>query len=215
MPQVAVNGVSLHYEETGQGTPLVFVHEFAGDHRSWEHQLRFFGRRFRTVAYNARGYPPSDVPADPAAYSQDIAIADLLALLDALDIDKAHLCGLSMGSYTALLTGLRHPDRVRSMTISGSGYGSGTTRQEFHDKVEGMAQRFETEGVEAVARDYCQGATRVQHQNKDPRGWQEFYEQFCDHSPVGSANTLRGVQKDYEHAMTELRYIRSQFSPSA
>ena len=64
------DGVDLHYEEVGSGTPLVFVHEFAGDVRSWEPQLRFFGRRYRCVAFNARGYPPSAVPNDPKAYSQ-------------------------------------------------------------------------------------------------------------------------------------------------
>ena len=62
------DGVKLYYEETGTGTPIVFVHEFAGDVRSWEPQLRYFGRRYRCVAYNARGYPPSEVPATVDKY---------------------------------------------------------------------------------------------------------------------------------------------------
>ena len=56
------DGVKLHYEEAGAGTPIVFVHEFAGDHRSWEPQMRHFSRRYRCIAYNARGYTPSEVP---------------------------------------------------------------------------------------------------------------------------------------------------------
>ena len=64
------DGVRLHVEESGDGTPIVFVHEFAGDHRSWEPQMRFFARRYRCVSYAARGYPPSETPADESAYSR-------------------------------------------------------------------------------------------------------------------------------------------------
>src|SRR5437773_9984486 len=111
MPKASVNGIQLHYEEVGQGTPVVFVHEFAGDAGSWDLQVRFFARRYRTIVYDARGYPPSDVPDDPAAYSQDQAVADLVGLLDALSIPKAHAVGLSMGGYASPHLGLRHPGR--------------------------------------------------------------------------------------------------------
>src|ERR671925_1035301 len=110
MPKVAVGTVKLHYEEAGRGTPLVFVHEFAGDAQSWRLQTAFFARRYRTIAFNARGYPPSDVPTDPAAYSQDHAVEDIRGVLDALGIERAHVCGLSMGGYATLHFGLRHPD---------------------------------------------------------------------------------------------------------
>jgi pimeloyl-ACP methyl ester carboxylesterase len=99
MPFADVGGVKLFYEETGQGAPLIFVHEFAGDHQSWHLQVRFFARRYRTIAYNARGYPPSDVPDKPEAYSQERAADDILGILDHLKIPKAHICGLSMGGY--------------------------------------------------------------------------------------------------------------------
>ena len=85
MPFITTDdGVKLAYEETGSGTPVVFVHEFAGDMTSWEPQLRTFGMRYRAIAYNARGYPPSDVPPTPASYSQDRARLDILAVLDGL-----------------------------------------------------------------------------------------------------------------------------------
>src|SRR6185312_6167263 len=77
MPAIVTDdGVKLHAEETGQREPLLFVHEFAGDHRSWEPQVRFFSAAYRCVTYAARGYPPSDVPTDPEAYSQQRAVAD-------------------------------------------------------------------------------------------------------------------------------------------
>ena len=98
MPYVNTSDkVQLYYEEVGQGTPILFVHEFAGDHRSWELQLREFGRRYRCIAYAARGYKPSDVPADPGAYSYQHVMRDAVAVLDHLKIEQAHLIGLVDG----------------------------------------------------------------------------------------------------------------------
>ena len=96
------DGVKLYYEESGSGAPLVFVHEYAGDYRSWEPQMRFFARYYRCIAFNARGYPPSDVPEDPEKYSQARARDDIRAVLDHLQIDKAHICGLSLGGVVAI-----------------------------------------------------------------------------------------------------------------
>ena len=88
MPSLKTSdGVNLNYHEAGSGTPVIFVHEFAGDARSWEPQIRHFSRAYRCIAFNARGYPPSDVPTDGAMYSQDHARDDILAVLDGLNID--------------------------------------------------------------------------------------------------------------------------------
>jgi len=195
MPTARVNGLDLFYEEAGEGTPLVFVHEFAGEARSWHLQVRFFARRYRTIAYNARGYPPSDVPEDPKAYSQDQAVDDIRGLLDALGIRKAHICGLSMGGYATLHFGLRHPERALSLVVAGAGYGSVPgDRERFRRDVEETARRFERDGMKAVAEFYTKGPTRVQFKDKDPAGWQEFYDMFCAQSARGHALTMRGVQ---------------------
>jgi len=195
MPTAQVNGVRLYYEEVGEGTPLVFVHEFAGEARSWHLQVRFFARRYRTIAYNARGYPPSDVPDDPKAYSQDQAADDIRGVLDALGIRKAHVCGLSMGGYATLHFGLRYPERALSLVVAGAGYGSvAGEREKFRQDVEETARRFERDGMKAVAEFYTKGPTRVQFKDKDPAGWQEFYDMFCGQSAKGHALTMRGVQ---------------------
>jgi pimeloyl-ACP methyl ester carboxylesterase len=195
MPLAPINGMRLFYEEVGQGTPIVFVHEFAGDYRSWAPQVRYFARRYRTITYSARGYPPSDVPTDPGAYSQDQAVEDIRALLDRLGIPKAHVCGLSMGGYAALLFGLTHPDRALSLTVAGCGYGSHPAdRDTFRKDVEAVVRKFEEEGMEAVAEFYARGPTRVQFIDKDPKGWQEFRDQFASSSATGHALTMRGVQ---------------------
>lgn len=195
MPHARVKGVNLFYEETGQGLPLIFVHEFAGDYASWHLQVRFFSRRYRTIAYNARGYPPSDVPEDPRAYSQDQAVDDIVGVLDHLGIAKAHVCGLSMGGYASLHFGLRYPQRALSITVAGAGYGSvPAERDKFRKDSDEVARRFEADGMAKVAEFYTKGPTRVQFMDKDPRGWKEFYDQFAAQSAKGHALTMRGVQ---------------------
>lgn len=197
MPHViADDGVKLYYEETGEGIPIILVHEFAGDYRSYEPQVRYFSRRYRCVAYNARGYPPSDVPAEVARYSQARACDDIRAMLDGLRIDKAHIVGISMGGFAALHFGMRYGDRARSLVIGGCGYGAEKgSRAQFQQEAEHAAEMFDRIGMAQGAQRYALGKTRVQLQNKDPRGWQEFAAQMAEHSALGSANTLRGVQK--------------------
>ena len=196
MPTVKVDdGVRLSYQEVGQGTPLVFVHEFAGDAESWRPQVGFFARRYRTVAFNARGYPPSDVPEVPAAYSQARAVEDIRGLLDALGIARAHVCGLSMGGYATLHFGLTHPDRALSLVVAGAGYGSAPAeRERFRQDSEANARCLEREGMAAFAEFYARGPARVQLLDKDPAGWREFAARLAAGSAVGHALTLRGVQ---------------------
>lgn len=189
------DGVRLYYEEAGSGTPIVFVHEFGGDHRSWEAQMRHFSRRHRCVTFAARGYPPSDVPEAVESYSQLRAVEDIVAIMDAADIDRAHVVGLSMGGFAALHVGLEVPQRARSLVVAGAGYGAEKQYEAYFREVSAeVARQFETQGSEQFAKTYALGASRVQFQNKDPRGWHEFAMQLGEHSARGSANTMRGVQ---------------------
>jgi pimeloyl-ACP methyl ester carboxylesterase len=190
------DGVKLYYEETGTGLPIVFVHEFAGDYRSYEPQVRYFSRRYRCITFNARGYPPSDVPTDPERYSQDRARDDIRAVLDGLKLDQAHIVGLSMGGFATLHFGFTYQDRARSLVIAGCGYGAEPDkRQQFAEESEAAAANFAAVGMAKAAEGYALGPTRVQFQNKDPRGWTEFRDQLAQHSTEGSAGTMRGVQK--------------------
>ncbi|WP_256872620.1 alpha/beta fold hydrolase [Candidatus Entotheonella palauensis] len=195
MPKAPVGGIEIYYEEAGSGYPLIFCHEFAGDLRSWEPQVRYFSRRYRVITYNARGYPPSDVPGDVSAYSQMQAVEDLVGLMRHLQLDQAHLVGLSMGGYAVLHFGLNYPGLARSLVVAGCGYGSASEdREKFQQDVEQTAQRIERNSMQDMAAMYSRGPTRVQFSDKDPRGWQEFAEQLAEHSAVGSAMTFRGVQ---------------------
>ncbi len=195
MPHVTANdGTRLYYEEAGHGTPIVFVHEFAGDFRSWEPQMRFFARYFHCIAYNARGFPPSGVPEEASRYSQAHARDDVVAVLDGMKLERAHIVGLSMGGFAALHVGISYPQRARSLVVAGCGYGAEPDKKEkFRAECEAAAASFEADWSEA-ARKYALGPTRVQFQNKDPRGWAEFAQQLGEHSPKGQALTMRGLQ---------------------
>jgi pimeloyl-ACP methyl ester carboxylesterase len=197
MPYVSTgDGVRLYVDERGSGPAVLFIHEFAGDHRSWEPQVDHFSERYRCVVYAARGYPPSDVPTDEEAYSQATAVDDALAVLDGLGIDRAHVVGLSMGGFCALHLGLRAPERVLSLVVAGCGYGAAPEAQaKFRDECAAIAEAFTTQGAAAFAPTYAVGPARVQLQNRNPSAWQLFTRQLAEHSSEGAALTMLGVQR--------------------
>lgn len=196
MPTITTrDGTQLHYEEAGTGAPILFVHEFGGDWRSWEPQMRYFTRRYRCITYSARGYTPSNVPEHLESYSQDIAVSDMIDVLDALNIERAHIVGLSMGGFATLHFGLQHADRARSLVVAGAGYGAEKQYEAyFRDVSLEVARQFEELGAAEFSKVYSQAASRIVFQVKDPRGWREFATQLSEHSSLGSAMTMRGVQ---------------------
>lgn len=189
------NGVRLYVESTGRGVPIVFVHEFAGDFRNWEDQVRFFGRRYRCITYNARGYPPSDVPTDVASYSQEHAVEDIAAVIRHFGVGRAHIVGLSMGGYAAVNFGIAHPDMARSLVVAGAGHGSDPARREqfLRDSTE-LADRLVSLGMEEGIVHYANSPIRRRYREKDPRGFDAFNRQFAEHSALGSSLTTRGYQ---------------------
>ena len=196
MPTIGTDdGVKLYYEETGAGTPIVFVHEFAGDYRTWEPQVRHFSRRYRCIAYNARGYPPSDVPPDFERYSQQRARDDILSMLDGLGIERAHVVGNSMGGFAALHFGMEYSKRALSLVVAGCGYGAHPDQyKQFQEQSRALAKTMLEEGMPKLAATYGHGPARLQLQAKDPRGFAEFVRYFSEHSALGSANTMLGYQ---------------------
>jgi pimeloyl-ACP methyl ester carboxylesterase len=191
------DGVRLYYEETGTGIPVIFVHEYAGDHRAWEPQMRHFGQRYRAITFAARGYPPSDVPEEVSKHSQVRAADDIGSVLDHLKIDKAHIVGLSMGGFATLHFGFRHPGKARSLVVAGCGYGAEKGQQEkFRAEAETIAKFIDDNDISVFAEKYAYGPTRVQFENKDPRGFAEFKQQLAEHSKLGARNTQLGVQRE-------------------
>jgi len=196
MPHITVqDGTRLYYEEAGHGTPVIFVHEYAGDYRTWEMQMRFFSRAHRCITYSQRGYPPSDVPSDPAKYGQDIARNDVLALMDALKIERAHIVGHSMGAYTALHVGINAPKRCISVMAAGCGSSpDAKKREEMKALATEVGNMFAKEGIAAAAAKYADAPMRQPQKNKDPRGYAEFARMLADHSAEGHAHTMLNLQ---------------------
>jgi pimeloyl-ACP methyl ester carboxylesterase len=201
MPNICTDdGVQLYYEEAGSGTPIVFVHEFAGDHRSWEPQLRHFSRTHRCIAYSARGYLPSDVPEGAERYVQERQRDDIAAVLDGLHIQRAHIVGCSMGAFAALHFGMHHAAdaaNARALSLTLIGVGSGAhpaVYRSFQRECVERAQAIRRQGMAHLAATYGHGASRVQYLNKDPRGFAEFEAQLAAHSAAGSAFTMEGYQ---------------------
>ena len=191
----AGDGVRLHYEEHGTGPTLIFVHEYAGDAGSWAPQVRVFSAKYRCIAYNARGYPPSDVPASHDQYSQELARDDLRAVVDALAPDRPHLVGLSMGSFAVLHFALADPDRARSLTLAGIGYGAHpSTTEAFRAESRANAAMIREQGMSEFAQTYGHGPARVQFKRKRPRAFRAYTANLVAHSPTGSANTMAGYQ---------------------
>ena len=198
MPHVSArDGVRLYYEEAGQGSAVVFVHEYAADYRTWEPQMRRFSRSHRCVTYSQRSYPPSDIPNDADQYSQDRFRDDVVAVMDALKIDKAHIVGHSMGALTAVLVGIQYPQRCLSVTAAGCGYGSSADRKIVEDTRAASRETgkmFAETDIKIAAAKYADGPTRQAHKNKDPRGYAEFVQRLSEHSAKGHSLTMINLQ---------------------
>ena len=196
MTRIPINGVSLHVEESGSGESIVFVHEFGGDARSWQPQVAQLSQHYRCVVYNARGYPPSDVPEDETLYGQQLSSADLKGVLDALDIERAFVVGLSMGAYTGLMLTVQHPERVRALVFASGGSGAyPETRTQFLADTNAVAEKMlQANSVDAAG--ISSGPSRVQLQNKNQTVWEQFAAHLSEHSALGSAYTLRHVQAE-------------------
>ncbi len=216
MPYLAAHdGTRLYYEETGAGSAVVFVHEFAGDYRTWEPQMRHFARSHRCVTFSQRGYPPSDVPEDRARYGQDTARDDVVAVLDGLNIDRAHIVGHSMGGYTALHLAIRAPQRCISVVAAGVGWGSLPDPQRAKQMkafAAETAKMFADEDIATSAAKYADAPMRQAQKNKDPRGWAEFARMLGEHSALGHANTMFGVQLQ-RPTLWELETDLKRFAP--
>jgi pimeloyl-ACP methyl ester carboxylesterase len=191
MPYVEAKGAKLYFEESGYGYPIIFIHELVSDLRGWEAQIRYFSRGYRCIAYNARGYPPSDIPEDIASYGWEFAVDDISAVMRGLKIERAHLVGLSMGGYAALQFGLRYPEKASAIVAASVGSGSHPSQRDaWLRETSVLARIFTDHGMVGVSERMARGPARIQLKYKDQRSWQEFVVRLRQHSPLGMSNTM-------------------------
>jgi pimeloyl-ACP methyl ester carboxylesterase len=195
MPYAHSGNIKLYYEETGSGDPVIFVHEYASDHREWESQVRHFSRAYRCIAYSARGYPPSDVPERDADYGYEQARDDIAAVLNHLGIRQAFVVGLSQGAYATLQFGLRYPEMARALVVAGVGSGSPPAlRADFVKNTIAATEIWLKEGSAKAAENVAVSPTRIQLKAKNPRAYEEFLAHLRAHSNLGMALVGRNYQ---------------------
>lgn len=212
MPYFEATGVKLYFEESGYGDPIIFFHEFASDMRGWDAQISTFSRSYRCIAYNARGYPPSDIPEDPSSYGWELAVDDVAALMLHLGIERAHLIGLSMGGYTALQFALRYPEKVTAIVAGSVGSGCHPAHRDAWLRETSVLSRiFVEHGMVSMAERMARGPARVQLKYKDRQRWREFVLRLRQHSPQGMAKTMAHCQA----ARPSLHDLKLQLSDMA
>ena len=190
------DGVRLYAEATGSGRPILFIHEFAADHRTWARQVEGLSGEFQCITYSSRGYLPSQVPKEQDRYNYIRQADDAIDVLNAFGVERAHIVGLSMGGFCALQLGIRYPGRVASLLVSSAGSGANPKgRAAFIAEAAEVAATFRGAGSAAAAERLAVGPSRIQLRRKNPAAWDEFVRQLSEHSAEGMALTVIGVQQ--------------------
>ena len=196
MPLAQSDGVEIYYEEKGSGPTLLFAHEFADNLNGWKAQVEFFSRWYRCVAFNARGYPPSSLPADKNDYGHEQSARDVAALLKHLKIPSAHMVGCSMGAYTILTAALMFPGLASSLTLVSGAAGSRPlgAPETLTSAALNLASRVRSEGIEAFAKSVAQSPNRIRLKTKQPRGYLDAIARCSTHSLEGAGQTAELYQ---------------------
>ena len=154
MTKARLNGIEIDYEVSGRGPAVLLSHGYSATRRMWDDQHRALGDRYRTISWSMRGHGETESPGDPAAYSSDLTVADMHALLGHLGVARAVVGGLSLGGYVSLAFYLAHPEMVRALVIcdSGPGYRNADARRQWNERAHERAVALETRGLEALGR---------------------------------------------------------------
>lgn len=192
MPSANLNDIDLSYSLTGSGVPLVWVHEYGGDQRSWEPQVRHFAQRFLVLTYNQRGFAPSSVPQDARRYSQELLVSDLEQLLTHLNLGPVHLAGCSIGANVARDFAIARPGLTRSLILVGAGAGS-DNRAEFLKSQAEIAEGLEAGGIGFLTGTFAAVSTRASFRRKNPPAFAEFLRYAGEHDAQACAHLVREV----------------------
>lgn len=166
MPYLDRNGIRLAYSAEGSGPAILLSHGFGLTRRMWQGQVEHLKDRYRVITWDFRGHGESDYPSDPDLYSMEQSIADMTALLDHLDVDKAIVGGLSLGGYTSLSFYAAHPERCAALLIidCGPGFRKDDARADWNARAMTRAEKFERDGLNGVqAADEHRDATGLVH----------------------------------------------------
>jgi pimeloyl-ACP methyl ester carboxylesterase len=219
MPQASLNGVSIHYEDSGSGPAVFLTHGYAAAAAMWEPQRKpLDDAGYRLVTWDMRGHAETESPDDPAQYSEALTLADMAGLMDTLGIEKAVVGGLSLGGFMSLAFQLAHPDRVIALLLcdTGPGYRSDEARAKWNRMAERSAANFEEKGLDAAGRSpEVQAAVKLHRSAAglahSARGMlAQVDSRVIDHLPEINVRTLIIVGERDEPYHDASRYMQSK-----
>jgi 2-succinyl-6-hydroxy-2,4-cyclohexadiene-1-carboxylate synthase len=190
-----INDITLNVEQSGAGRPLLLLHGFTGSAASWSPLVGSLPPRFRTLAPDLIGHGRSDSPPDAGRYRMERCVADLLAVLDALQIERAAVLGYSMGGRVALQLAAAAPDRVDALVLESSspGIASAAERQARVASDMALAESIEQGGLAAFVERW-ERLPLFASQSALPEDTRaRLHAQRLRNNPIGLANSLRGM----------------------
>ncbi|HEY8491149.1 MAG TPA: alpha/beta fold hydrolase [Dehalococcoidia bacterium] len=188
MPHAHLNGIDIHYEDRGQGPPVLLTHGYGATGAMWRPQVDALTDRYRLITWDMRGHGGTESPEDPAAYSEALTVEDMRALLLHLGVRRAVVGGLSLGGYMSLAFWLAHPEMVRALVLcdTGPGYRNPAGREQWNQMAERRAVALEEGGVRALG-----SSTEVTETARLHR------------SAQGLAHAARGMLKQFDSRVIE------------
>jgi Predicted hydrolases or acyltransferases (alpha/beta hydrolase superfamily) len=192
--KIAVGSIDLAYEDHGIGQPVIFLHAFPLNRRMWEGQIAALlsERRYRLVAPDWRGFGESGI-GDGTILTMDLLAGDLAALMDALGMQQAVLCGLSMGGYVAMEFYRLHPERVRGLVLADTR--PNADNEQGRANREQLAQLAEQQGVTAVADKQVPLLLSDDTRRSHPEVVIRVQDLIADATPRGIAAASRGMAR--------------------
>jgi pimeloyl-ACP methyl ester carboxylesterase len=150
--RIHVNGITISYDDKGKGMPIIFIHGFPFNKSAWQPQLEYLQKFYRVIAYDIRGFGNSTLGDEVT--SIDLFATDLVQFMDALKIQKAIVCGLSMGGYILMNAVSRFPDRFEAIILSDTQCGADSA--EAREKRYKTIEQIEARGIDEFAANYVQ-----------------------------------------------------------
>ena len=171
MPMLERHGVRIYYEIAGDRSgapPLLLSHGFSASARMWEPNVPALSADRQVITWDLRGHARSEAPDDPGAYTEALAIEDMLALLDTAGAERAVLGGQSLGGFLSLAFHVRHPERVAGLVLvdTGPGYRRDEARAGWNAHCEQIAAGLDRDGLAGLST----GAEVANAAHRDARG---------------------------------------------
>lgn len=195
MAVIKLTGADYNVVTAGAGAPLMLLHGFTGCAQSWDRLWAALLREYTTITPDLLGHGRTDAPHDPARYRMERCVEDLVAILDALDVERTHLLGYSMGGRVALAAAVAHPERIASLILESAspGLAEAAERQARIASDNALADLAERDGIEAFVARWERTALFATQDRLPTEVRARLRAHRLANKPAGLANSLRGL----------------------